>query len=88
MRNVDPLGPLGQIAELGTRIYDERLRAILEPDQVGKFVVIDVDTGEYEVDKDHLAASDRAAARRPGARLYATRVGHRTVGRIGYWTGR
>jgi hypothetical protein len=30
-----------------------------------------------------LAASDRAAAKRPGAPLYATRVGSRSLGRVG-----
>ncbi len=73
----------GDIAERGTRIYEERLRAILEPEHTGKFIVIDVETGDYELDEDHLAASDRAAAKRPGAPLYATRVGAGTLGRIG-----
>ena len=73
----------GEIVERGTRIYEDRLRAILEPQHNGKYVVIDVETGEYELDDDHLAASDRAAARRPGAPLYATRVGSRSLGRIG-----
>ena len=72
-----------QTVERGIRIYDEQLRHLLEPARNGCYVVIDVDTGEYEVDEDHLAASDRAAAKRPGARLYARRVGSRTLARIG-----
>jgi hypothetical protein len=74
---------LGKIAALGTRIYEQHLRHVLEPAQIGKYVVIDVETGEYEVDADRLAASDRAAAKRPGAPLYAARIGYRTIGRIG-----
>jgi hypothetical protein len=74
---------VGDIAERGTRTYDERLRSLLEPEHNGKYVVIDVETGEYELDEDHLAASDRAAANRPGAPLYATRVGSRTLGQVG-----
>ena len=81
MSNVRP--PAGDIVERGTRIYDERLRHLLEPQQNGKYVVIDVETGEYELDEDHMAASDRAAAKRPGAPLYATRVGFRSLGRVG-----
>ena len=75
---------VGQIAERGAKVYAEKLRLLLEPQHNGKFVVIDVETGEYEVDADHLAASDRAAAKRPGAPLYATRVGSRSLGRIGW----
>jgi len=70
-------------AERGARLYEQKLRALLEPVHNGKYVVIDVDTGEYELDADHLAASDRAAAKRPGASLYAARVGSRSLGRIG-----
>jgi hypothetical protein len=75
--------PLGEISRLGAQIYNERLRPLLEPAHLGEYVVIDVETGNFEVDSDHLAASDRAAAKHPGAPLYATRVGMRTVGRIG-----
>jgi 2-succinyl-5-enolpyruvyl-6-hydroxy-3-cyclohexene-1-carboxylate synthase len=65
--------PTVNIVECGTEIYERRLRHVLEPQHNGKYVVIDVETGEYEVDENHLAASDRAAAKRPGAPLYATR---------------
>ena len=80
---MNPSSKTGQIVERGERLYVEHLRHVLEPQHNGKFVVIDVEAGEYEVDDDHLAASDRAAATRPGAPLYATRVGSRTLGRVG-----
>lgn len=75
--------PPGEIVERGTQIYESRLRQLLEPQHNGEYVVIDVETGDYEVDADHLVASDRAAQKRPGAPLYATRVGFRSLGRIG-----
>lgn len=71
------------VIERGQHIYDERLKALLEPAHNGKFVVIDVETGEYEVDSVHRAASDRAFAKHPGALLFATRVGSPTLGRMG-----
>ena len=75
--------PSSGTAERGATLYDQKLRGLLEPAHNGKYVVIDVDTGEYELDADHLAASDRAAAKHPGAALYATRVGAGSLGRIG-----
>jgi hypothetical protein len=72
-----------EVVELGERIYRERLRELLEPAKTGKYVVIDVDTGEYEVDSNHRAASDRACAKRPHPRLYGKRIGFATLGRIG-----
>jgi len=69
-------------AQAGSRIY-QSLREQLEPAHNGKYIVIDVDSGDYEMDADHMTASNRAAAKRPGARLYATRVGSTAIGRIG-----
>jgi hypothetical protein len=45
--------------------------------------VINVETGDYELGDDHLAVSDRAAARHPGGPLFAVRVGYPTLGWIG-----
>jgi hypothetical protein len=74
---------ISRTAERGAKLYEAKLRGMLEPAHNGKYVVIDVDTGEFELDENHLAASDRAAAKWPGAPLYATRVGSRSLGRIG-----
>jgi hypothetical protein len=81
MEQANPSG--SGTAERGAKLYEQKLRGLLEPTHTGKYVVIDVETGEYELDADHLAASDRAAAKHPGALLYATRVGSRSLGRIG-----
>ena len=62
------------VAEVGARIYDS-LRSELEPRHHGKYIVIDVDSGEYEIDAEHLAASDRAHAKHPGGRFYVARIG-------------
>ena len=61
-------------ADAGATIY-ELLRPLLEPAHRGKYVVIDVDTGAYELDADHLAASDRAHAKSPNGRFYVVRIG-------------
>jgi hypothetical protein len=82
--NVEPMNPTtSATAERGARLYEQKLRGLLKPTHNGKYLVIDVDSGDYELDEDHLAASDRAAAKHPGAPLYATRVGSRSLGRIG-----
>ena len=72
-----------EITELGQQIYESRIRSLVEPEHIGKYLVIDIETGEYEIDADHLAASNRAAAKRPNALLFAMRIGHRAGGRIG-----
>ena len=64
-----------QIVERGQAIYDQQIRQKVEPQHSGKFLVLDVDTGDYEIDVDSYTAYERAAARHPDALFYLLRVG-------------
>lgn len=63
------------IAHRGEEIYASRLRYRLEKEHKGQVVIIDVESGEYEIGHDSLAANKRALAKHPGAALYGIRVG-------------
>ena len=71
-------GP-GEITARGEAIYQEKIRSRVDPVAKGKFVVIDVETGDYEVDAGDAAATRRLLERRPGAVTYGVRVGHRAA---------
>jgi hypothetical protein len=69
-----------EIARRGEQIYAESLREIVETEEnIGKIIIIDIETGEYEVDASSLVANRRALARRPGAALYGIRIGYDVV---------
>jgi hypothetical protein len=73
--------------EVGTRgreIYEQQIRAKVEPEHNGKYLVINVETGEYEIDADDVAVMKRAAAKRAPETLYGMRIGHRSMGRMGF----
>ncbi len=72
-----------EVAKRGREIYEERVRSELEPAAAGKFVVIDIESDDYEVADEDIEASERLLKRRPGAMLYGTRVGERAAYRIG-----
>jgi hypothetical protein len=63
--------------------YDRVLRPRLEPGHEGEFLFLDVDSGDYELDADELAAMRRARAKHPHTVFYIMRVGHSAVDRIG-----
>ena len=63
--------------------YDRFLRDRLEPEHTGKFLALDVETGEYEMTADQMAAIDRARARMPDKIFYILRVGYRAANHIG-----
>jgi len=46
-------------------------------------VIIDIETGDYEIDTDDFAASDRAHHNHPNGAFYGLRIGRRSSGTIG-----
>lgn len=75
--------PPDEVARRGEALYERKIRASVEAGHDDEFVIIDIETGDYEVDADDLAATDRMLARRPNAILYGLRVGHATAHRLG-----
>jgi predicted DNA-binding antitoxin AbrB/MazE fold protein len=67
----------------GQAIYEERVRSRVEGTERGKVVVIDVESGDYEIGSDDASATARLTARRPGALTYAVRVGQPAMYRMG-----
>lgn len=64
------------IAEQAKAIYEAKIRAQVEAEHFGDFLALDVDSGDWEVDKNLLDASNRLRARRPQTRTFFLRVGH------------
>jgi len=70
------------IGQRGQALYDQQIRAQVEQDHRGKFLILDVNTGDYEIDAEDLTASERLLARRPDAALFGVRIGHRAAYRL------
>jgi hypothetical protein len=76
--------PEEEIDRRGEELYETRLRSLVEtPENIGREIVIDVETGDYEIDADGMAASRRLLSRRPGAALYGARIGYNAVYTLG-----
>ena len=75
--------PPHEVARRGEAIYEQHLRANVEAQHRGKFLVLDIETGAYEIDDDDLVATKRALATRPDAVLYGLRIGYPTAYRLG-----
>ena len=72
-----------EFARRGDSLYEATVRPRLKPQDEGKFVALDIETGEYEMNADELRASDRLRARLPDAQIWMVRVGSRAVHRFG-----
>ncbi len=65
-----------EIESIGTAIYEDKIRSTVEPEDKGKFVVIDVYSGDYEINERSGVAIGRLLTRRPGAHTCTVRVGY------------
>jgi hypothetical protein len=74
---------LSDIARRGETLYEQALKQQVEPQHVGEFLVVDVETGDYEIGTDYILPTEHLLAKRPDAPLYALRIGYRSIGRIG-----
>ena len=63
------------VAKVGEAMY-EKMRAEMEANHWGKMVVIDVNTGDYEIADDDLTATIRLFERRPNAISWGELVGY------------
>lgn len=72
-----------EVSACGEKIYQERIRAEVEVEHKGEFLVVDIETGAYEIDRDDLLATKRAIAKRPQAVLYGLRIGYPTAYQLG-----
>lgn len=72
-----------EFAQRGNEIYESQVRSQVEAGNYGKIVVIDIETGAFELADDTITASDRLLERCPDAQIWRVRVGHKAVHRFG-----
>lgn len=72
-----------EVVRRGVELYEQGIRSRVEAGNHGKYVVIDIETGDYEVGDDYTVLTDQLHVRRPDAALCTLRVGYSAVGRIG-----
>ncbi|BAU11126.1 hypothetical protein LEP3755_16190 [Leptolyngbya sp. NIES-3755] len=77
-----------EFARRGDEIYESQVRPQVEEGNQGKIVAIDIETGEFEVDRSEIEACDRLEARHPNAQIWIVRIGSRHVRRFGGRTRR
>ena len=63
------------ISSRGKEWYETQMREKVETEEnIGKQIVIDIETGEYEIDNSGLEASLRMLKKKPDAALYGARL--------------
>ena len=71
------------VAARGEEVYEHDIRAHVESQHRGEYLVLDIESGQYEIDEDDLAATKRLIAKRPQAVVYGLRIGYSAAYRLG-----
>lgn len=74
------------ISDLGRRGHElyARLRPTVEtPENIGKLIVMDVVSGDYEIDDVGIDTALRLQAKHPASELYCIRIGYKAGEAIG-----
>lgn len=72
-----------EVARRAKEIYQRDIRAQVIDKHRGELLALDIYSGDYEIDRDSLMASDKLRERRPDALIYVLRVGYNAVYGIG-----
>ena len=73
-----------EIDRRGAELYESSIRSHIETEEnIGKIVSIDVETGEYAVADDPLAASAVLRQKHPDAAIFGLRIGYNAVYAVG-----
>ncbi len=72
-----------ELIKLSNEIYDRRIRPIFRPEDENKFIAIDVDSGDYEIDQDDDSAVSNLKAWKPSSDIWLGHIGQPAAYRMG-----
>ena len=66
----------------GKEIYETKIKPLVEPQEKGKFLVLDINSEDYVIGSDLGYATQDLLDRYPDAVIHTVRVGHPAVYRL------
>jgi hypothetical protein len=73
-----------EVAKRAYQVYEGEIRQKVEVEEnIGKMVIINVETGDYEVDDTGLQAAKTLQGKSPYARLFGIRIGYNVAASLG-----
>jgi hypothetical protein len=71
------------VGKMAREIYSRLRNSVETPENIGKMMVIDVDSGEFEIDEEGFDSSHKLKARNPEGRRFGIRIGYRAAESFG-----
>ena len=72
-----------EAARRGTELYETKIRPLVEEGNVGRFLAIDIETGDYAVADRRYDACKVLIDKNPDVQIWTLRVGHVAAEKFG-----
>ena len=73
-----------EVTKRAYQLYESKIRSVVETEpNIGKMVIIDIETGDYEIGKTGLQESHNLQEKHPYARLFGIRIGYNVAASLG-----
>lgn len=73
-----------EVARRAKQLYESTIRQQVEVEEnIGKMVIIDIETGDYKVSENGLHAAEHLIEKHPNARLFGIRIGYNVAASFG-----
>lgn len=71
-----------ETVERGEALYEQQIRPLVEAENRGKYIAVDIETGAYEIGDDYHALARRILSQKTDAALCILRIGYVAAGRL------
>lgn len=72
-----------ELSRKASELYAKLRSRVETPDNIGKLIVMDVESGDFEIDDQGIESSRRLQQKHPSADLFALRIGYDAVEVLG-----
>ncbi|HTU20879.1 MAG TPA: hypothetical protein VMG10_22695 [Gemmataceae bacterium] len=83
MASTQPRYSKEEFAKRGDAIYEKDILPKLTDKDVGKFLAVDIETGQYEIAAEEMKAGNKLRRRLPEAQIWMVRIGYAATRRFG-----
>ena len=74
---------MDEVADRGTMLYETKIRPLVENNNIGRYLAIDVETGEYAIADQRFDAAVAVRSKNPNAQIWGLRIGHIAAAKFG-----
>ena len=73
-----------EFARRGTELYETKIRALVEADNFGRILAIDIESGDFAVADESIEVCQVLFDKNPDAQIWMLRIGHIAVSQMGF----